>query len=768
MGYNVGMRTTDPLSTLPKTHRGTLQKFKSVGLSTVGDLLQYLPIRYADYSLTSPIASIQSGEIITVQGKVISSRTRYIRRNFTMQEVIITDGTGEMKLLWYNQPYIVTSIAKEGMVLAVAGKAELSGKKLVMKPMEYEIVQQSNVKIQTSNEVQNFRSTTIQDSVLPTSPMLRGASSTQKSASGTWNLKVENARRHTGRIIPIYSQRGGLSTRLIREKIDLVTRSIDWSEIHEWLPSDIVRSHSIMSYPEALRQSHHPNTLQSAQSARRRFAFDELVTLHLSNILVRAEWSRQRRARVFVSDPEVDSKLTSFEQSLPFGLTGSQKSAWSVIRDDMLAPRPMNRFLQGDVGSGKTVIGAFAAYFTHLNGLRTVFMCPTEILAQQHYATLRQLFEGTGVKVELITGSTTKSSSQPKADPPLAEKSKHAKLQPSTYHQSPNIIVGTHALISDKHVFENVGLVIIDEQHRFGVAQRAILKNKSKSKASASPHLLTMTATPIPRTIALTIFGDLDISVLTDMPLGRLPVKTYLAPQVKRPGAYDWIRKQINTTGCQVFIVCPRISDEDDETLENEETKLSIKAVESESEMLKTKIFPDLRIALLHGKMKPSEKNSIMDKFKNREYDILVTTTVVEVGIDIPNATIMVIEGAERYGLAQLHQLRGRVGRGSAQSYCVLFTSDGANESERLSFFAKTTRGMELAEYDFRHRGPGNIYGTAQHGVGELEIANIFDYALVSATQKAAASLASIYSATQYPAIAQRLERYSAHTIAGD
>lgn len=440
----------------------------------------------------------------------------------------------------------------------------------------------------------------------------------------------------------------------------------------------------------------------------------------------------------------------------------------------------MNRFLQGDVGSGKTVVAAFASYFTHLNSLRTLFMCPTEILAHQHYATLRQLFEGTGVTVELITGSTKKKSPQPKADAPLTE---NDKIQMANKSQNPiskivqhsalsiqhaSIVVGTHALISDTHAFDNVGLVIIDEQHRFGVAQRAILKNKSTSKSSASPHLLTMTATPIPRTVALTLFGDLDISVLTEMPVGRIPVKTYLAPQAKRPGAYGWIRKQIQTNGCQVFVVCPRVRDEDDDASEHEETKLSIKAVESESELLKTKIFPDLRIAMLHGKMKPRDKNEIMQKFKNKEFDILVTTTVVEVGIDIPNATIMIIDGAERYGLAQLHQLRGRVGRSSAQSYCVLFTTDGVNESERLSFFAKTTKGMELAEYDFRNRGPGNIYGTAQHGIGELQIANLFDFALVSSTQKAASTVAETYTAEKYPAISKRLEQYSAQAIARD
>jgi len=747
------MNLSDPISVLPKTHSTTIKRFKKIGIETVGDLLQYFPARYADYSHTSPIGSIQPGETITAQGRVTSSKTRYIRRNFNMQEVVINDGTGEMKLIWFNQPYIVTSFAKVDAELAVAGKAERQGMKLVMKPLEYEkvISAQSQVPSNQTTQLSNvIHELGTRDLPVPLETDGLGTSST-----------------HTGKIVPIYSQRGGLSTRLIREKIDFVLKHVDVGEIQEWLPEKIVRENGLQPYAEALQQSHTPESITVAQKARNRFAFDELFTLHLSNILIRKEWQDHEIAHTLADTTQTQTAIRNFIQKLPFTLTGSQSTVWESVRKDMVREHPMNRFLQGDVGSGKTVVAALAAYFAHLNTLRTLFMCPTEILAQQHYATLRQLFEGTGVTVELITGSTKKTSSQPKADPPLTEKLKntqHSAL--GTQHSS--IVVGTHALISDKHAFDNVGLVIIDEQHRFGVAQRAILKNKSISKASASPHLLTMTATPIPRTIALTLFGDLDISVLTDMPVGRLPVKTYLAPQSKRVGAYEWIRKQINTTDCQVFIVCPRISDEDDEALENEETKLSIKAVESESEILKTKVFPDLRIAMLHGKMKPADKNSIMEKFKNKEYDILVTTTVVEVGIDIPNATIIVIEGAERYGLAQLHQLRGRVGRSSAQSYCVLFTTGGMNESERLSFFAKTTKGMELAEYDFRHRGPGNIYGTAQHGIGELQIANLFDFALVSATQKAASKVAESYTPENYPAVTKRLEQYSSQSIARD
>lgn len=706
------MNLADPISVLPKTHGTTIKKFKKIGIETLEDLVQYFPIRYADYSHTSPIGSIQPGETITVQGKVISSKTRYIRRNFNMQEVVIQDETGEMKLIWFNQPYIVSGFAKVDSVLAVAGKAEQQGQKLVMKPLEYEAMQSDQSR----------------------ADVVQG--------------------KHTGKIVPMYSQRGGLSTRLIREKIDFALKQVDVSGIQEWLPPNVVQENQLPPYAEALQQSHTPQTLSEAQKARNRFAFDELFTLHLSNILIRRDWQNQEIAHTFTVNPQIQTALQKFIQNLPFRLTDSQASVWENLQKDMLEGHPMNRFLQGDVGSGKTVVAALGAYFAYLNGYRTLFMCPTEILAQQHFLTLQQMFAGTEVGVALVTGTTKESSTNP---PTISGQA----LQPS-------IVVGTHALISKKNTFDTVGFVIIDEQHRFGVVQRAILKNKTASKASASPHLLTMTATPIPRTVALTLFGDLDISVLTDMPVGRLPVKTYLAPREKRAAAYDWMRKKIRETGCQVFVVCPRISDDDDEVTESQETKLSIKAVESETETLKTQIFPDLRITMLHGKMKPAEKNATMEKFKNKEFDILVTTTVVEVGIDIPNATIMVIEGAERYGLAQLHQLRGRVGRSSAQSYCVLFTTDGANESERLSFFAKTTKGMELAEYDFRHRGPGNIYGTAQHGVGELEIANLFDFALVSTTQKAAAAVAQTYSASKYPTIAKKLEQYSSKAIARD
>lgn len=756
------MQLSDPLSVLPKTHSTTLKRLNRIGINTIEDLILYLPKRYVDYSVTSPIGQVQSGEIVTVSGTVTTAKTRYVRRNFSLQEVIINDGTGELKLIWFNQPYLIRN-TPVGSRFSASGEIEKQGTKVVMKPKEYEIIPNS-----PASGTREFR--------IPSKQSLSGLSS---SEHGTCNL-ARGSLLHTGRIVPIYSERGGLSSRLLREKIGYILRETKIEGIEEWLPKDIVSENHLTPYQEAVGVAHNPNTIEDAQKARNRFAFDELFTLHLANALVRKAWHAQSVRERYHSDPLIEKSLTTFVSSLPFTLTNSQVEAWDVIKSDLMGDHPMNRFLQGDVGSGKTVIAALASYFTHLNHHRTLVMCPTEILAQQHYATLSKLFENSGITIGLVTGSTKHNSS--KCLVPSASDTTHkTSRQNVPKHQTLStkyidIIIGTHALLSDKHSFDNVGLVVIDEQHRFGVAQRAILKKKTESKPSSltkgstddagSPHLLTMTATPIPRTLALTIFGDLDVTVLSDMPQGRLPIKTYLAPKAKRQGAYAWIEKHINETGCQVFIVCPRITDDDD--IEGEETKLSIKAVESEAEILQKEIFPKLRIGLLHGKMKSREKEEIMKKFKEKEFDILVTTTVVEVGIDIPNATIIVIEGAERYGLAQLHQLRGRVGRNTVQSYCVLFTTDGVNQSERLAFFAHTNNGMELAEYDFRHRGAGDIYGTAQHGEGGLEIANLFDSVLVSTTQKVASKVAEDYSATKYPLIATRLAKYATQPIAKD
>ncbi len=669
------MKLSDPISSIPKTHSTTLGKLRSIGIHTVGDLIQYFPTRYVDYSHCAHVDTLQPGDVATIRGEIIESKNTYARR-LTIQTVIIDDGTGKIKLNWFNQPYIIR-MCVVGLTLAVAGEVMKKGAQLTMQPDEYEI------------------------------------------------MKDETESRHTGAIIPIYPQRKGLSTRLLREKISYIVNRVDITEIEEWLPADIVSRNRLLSYPETIAKIHHPLNGEDAQIARQRISFDELFLMHVSNALVRKQWHAQKVTHPLVYTATLRAKVDEFISHLPFTLTTSQQVAWKQILDDLQKTYPMNRFLQGDVGSGKTVVAALASYMSILNNKSVLIMCPTEVLANQHFAIFEKLFRhDSSVCLQLMTGSKRHSTVTSK------------KTSLSTINYQLSITIGTHALLSKTRSFADVGLIIIDEQHRFGVAQRALIKEKG-----GNTHLLTMTATPIPRTVALTLFGDLDMSVLTDMPIGRLPVKTYVAPPEKRTGAYEWIRKQIKETKCQVFVICPRIEEAEDEGTsrsDNTESVVSMRAAIAEAARLKSEIFPDLRVALIHGKLKSKEKDEIMHDFKDHKYDILVSTTVIEVGIDIPNASIIVIEGAERFGLAQLHQLRGRVGRSDVQSYCVLFTSDGVPTSTRLDFFAKTRNGMELAEFDFRLRGPGNIYGIEQHGESPLKVANLFDYELVSKTKSEA------------------------------
>ncbi|MFO0703539.1 MAG: ATP-dependent DNA helicase RecG [Patescibacteria group bacterium] len=717
-----------PISILPKTHSSTISRLKLIGIETLGDLISYLPRRYIDYSVVSKISSAQPGETLTIKGKVTKAQNRFVRRNLSIQEIVISDGTGEITAFWYNQPYLVKQFQKENNGLACAGTIEKRGKKLIIKPEEYEVI----VDIESSDT------------------------------------------RHTGKIVPIYPEKLHLSSRTLRDKITTALEMTDPKSMPEWMPVEIVTKHNLPPIGESLIQVHLPNSLKSAETARRRFALEELFLLHLSRQLVRKSWHEKKLTKPFEYNEKAKKLVEDLLGKLPFKLTNSQLKAIDEIKNDLIKNVPMNRFVQGDVGSGKTVIAAISSLVPIANGKKVLIMAPTSILANQHFSTLSRIFEGSEIKVGLVTGQTSKKprnspaprSSQSEVGEVEAYKSntrsKHKTksndiLQVTDY----NIVVGTHALLTDDRAFDNVGLIVIDEQHRFGVAQRAILKSKAEV-----PHLLTMTATPIPRTLALSIFGDLDLSVLTDMPPGRIPIKTYAAPPEKRKGAYEWIRKQIKETGCQAFVICPRI--ENDEEEGNKESKETLKNVTDELEKLQKEIYPELKIAMLHGKMKPKEKDEVMEKFKNKEFHILISTTVVEVGIDIPNATIILIEGSERYGLAQLHQLRGRVGRNSVQSYCLLFTSDNFPITERLKFFAKTTNGMDLAEYDFRHRGPGDMFGTAQHGLDGLKVASLFDFALVNESQSMASEFFPKYTASKFPEIAKRLERFSVDKVAKD
>ncbi len=477
-------------------------------------------------------------------------------------------------------------------------------------------------------------------------------------------------------LVPIYPETAGLSSKWLRAKIQRIIPTLpDISPLHA----------------TALRHIHSPETLDQVEPARKDLAFDELLLLQTRALIHRQTWDTTRLSHPFIVNQE---KVLQFIASLPFTLTPSQNQSLKDILSDLSQSHPMNRLLEGDVGSGKTVVAAIAAYVAHLNGFQTLLLAPTQILASQHFQTLSAL----GLKTALVTSSTK-------------------NYEPITNNYA--VIVGTHALFSNKLQLDRIGLVIIDEQHRFGVAQRTLA-----ASLGSSPHVLTMTATPIPRTVALTLYGDLDLSILDSVP-GRIPVKTWVVPETKREAAYEWIKKQ-NT---QAFIVCPFI--------EESETLATVKSAKVEFVKL-AKIFSEYKLGLLHGKLKAKDKEQIIAKFRAGEYGLLVATPVVEVGLDIPSATIMVIEGAERFGLAQLHQLRGRVGRSDIQSYCLLFSD---SPSPRLKALETKSSGAELAEIDLKLRGAGDIYGTSQHGIPNFKIAKYEDFSLIPAARTAAEQL---------------------------
>ncbi len=654
------------INNLPKTSTRTISVFKKLDINTFWDLINYLPFRYEDYSVRLTKSTLsQVGKLfgqdekkVTVQGVVVNTKTmRTRRRGFTIQKVNLDAQGINVEIVWFNQPYILRVFSK-GKVVSVAGKVELNGRKVVLHPEEYEIL-----------------------------------------TGGFENI-------HTGRLVPVYSETKGLSSRTIREKIYWVLKNYS-VEIEEFLPQEIISYNKLLPERKAYLNIHFPETRELAKKSRERLAFDEIFVLQLSSYLVRKKWEKQRVKNTFIVNKETRGKLNEFVKTLPFKLTNDQVKAVEDILSDFEKKNPMNRFLQGDVGSGKTVVATIAMVFSYINKYQSVLMAPTEILATQHYETIKRFLEGTKIKIGIYTKTykTVKEGEIGDLD----------------------IIVGTHALLNEKISFQRVGLVVIDEQHRFGVVQRSKLKEKS-----SLPHLLTMTATPIPRTVALTLYGELDISVIKEMPKGRVPVKTYLVPANKRQDAYKWIEERVKKHKEQVFVVCPLIEESDNKLMK------SVRAVKQEYDKLRKEVFPRLRIGILHGKMRSKEKTEIMDKFKNREIDILVSTSVIEVGIDISNATIMMIETAERYGLAQLHQLRGRVGRGGKQSYCLLFTENPTETAlKRLKFFEQTSDGMKLAEFDLKLRGPGLIYGTQQHGFVNLKAASLTDWQVISKSQGA-------------------------------
>jgi ATP-dependent DNA helicase RecG len=657
------------------------RRLKKLEIETIGDLLYHFPFRYIDYSLISPIARIQPGETVSIKGEIISIKNEYTRRGKKIQKAVLKDETGTINIVWFNQPFLVRTL-KVGLKVNFSGKVGWFDRKVALVSPEYEI-------------------------------------------------RKKGVSIHTGRLVPVYHETYGLSSKWLRSRIAPLIKSLA-PTVKDFLPTPIFKKHDLLALNKAFQQIHFPKTKKQANEARKRFAFEEMFLTQLAALKRKKNWQKQKLAYQFTIDQE---KILKFAQNLPFELTLAQKRALREIFADLGKKTPMNRLLEGDVGSGKTVVAAAAIFVAYLNGVQSALMAPTEILANQHFKTLNQLLTPLGLKIGLLTGSQKETESNLPSD--------------SESKAGFDLIIGTHALIHKRAKFKKLGLAIIDEQHRFGVEQRAKLIHQGKT-----PHVLTMTATPIPRTIALTLYGDLDLSVLDEMPPGRQKVKTWVVPPQKRIPAYQWIRKQVKETKNQAFIVCPLIEESQHETLQ------TVKAVTTEFEKLKKKIFPDLKLGLLHGRLKSKEKKAILEKFKAGKLNILVSTPVVEVGIDIPQATIMMIEAAERFGLAQLHQLRGRVGRSNQQAYCLLFSEQLSRKTlKRLKALQRINIGMKLAEFDLQLRGPGEIYGTQQHGFIQLKIASFSDLPLIKKTKKAAVETMAKISA--YPSLQQKFKEYT-------
>ena len=649
------LQITNNISDLPKVGPNFLKKFEKLGIKTIEDLFYHVPSRYLDYSNITNIKNLRAGEVVTIHTKIISIKNIYSKKGLKMQIGSVEDSTGKIAVLWFNQPFLVKTLYPDRLV-SLSGKVGFFNRRLCMTSPEYELMAEEN-----------------------------------------------DETFHTGKLVPVYPETSGFSSKWIRRK---VKDAYELTKIEEFLPKKMLDEYGLIAFKKALNQVHFPKNLSEAKEGRKRLAFNEILNLELKSQIRKMNWDKNKVAHKI----KLDSKLIRrFTNSLPFDLTNSQKKVIDTILEDLQEDIPMNRLLEGDVGSGKTVVAAVGMFASFANGFQSVIMAPTQILAEQHYQTLKKMFDKFNVRISLITSSTKK-----------------VEIGRS------DIFVGTHSLIHDKVNFKNAAFVVIDEQHRFGVEQRKYLIKKS-----GTPHILTMTATPIPRTVALTTYGDMDLSVLSEMPVGRQKVTTWVVPENKRENAYDWISSQITSNNSQCFIVCPLIEDSEAETLAD------VKSVTSEFTRLKS-IFKKQRLGLLHGRLKAKEKDKVLQDFKNKKIDILVTTPVIEVGIDIPNATIMIIEAAERFGLAGLHQLRGRVGRGQKKSYCLLFTNFHSGKAyKRLKAMEKTYSGFELSELDLKLRGPGEIFGTAQSGFPELKIAGWENTELIEHASKAAKTIVS-------------------------
>lgn len=645
------------LGNVLRTTKAHIKRLESLGVITVKDFLTYFPWRYSDESEFSKIAELVEGQQMTVKGYISNIFMRKTQRGKMLIKAKLSDETGEIDVVWFNQTYL-SRLLKENMEIVLTGKLKWTGTRGEFASPKYEI------------------------------------------PGGKQELV------HTGRVVPVYHETYGLTSKWIREKIrPLLYMSKFFTDP---LPNKFIEDYDLMPLSEAISEVHFPSSSESLKRARYRLGFEELFLIQCRVLQRKFLWKESSER--FSSKIDVSKKcVQGFLEKLPFSLTNAQIRALDEIFSDIGEGTAMSRLLEGDVGSGKTVVAAASVYVTVKSGMQALVMAPTEILARQHYQNMYGFFKDFGFNVQFLAGSMTKSQKE--------------EVVQGLKSGTVDLVVGTHALIQDKVGFKNLGLAVIDEQHRFGVEQRAIVKS------FGTPHLLSMTATPIPRTLALTLYGDQDLSIIDEKPAGRQEIVTRVVPENKRSDAYDWITNQVEH-GRQVFVVCPLI--EESEAIE-------VKSATDEFDRLSDEVFPQFKVGLLHGKMKQADKDMIMEKFSNKEIDILVATTVIEVGIDVPNASIMVIEAADRFGLAQLHQLRGRVGRGEHQSYCFLFPEGKSEGSkERMKAMVDYSDGFKLAEIDLELRGPGEVYGVRQSGIPDLKMATLSDSKLVKSARDAA------------------------------
>lgn len=689
------MTLDTPLSELPIIKPQQYNKLAHLGITTISDLFLHFPSRYEDYSQTLPLSEAAPGMQATFSGTLTAfSVQRSFKQRMLLTNATLTDDSGSIRLIWFNQKFVGQVLA-QGMEIRVSGKVTEDRHGLVISSPAFE--------------------------------------------------RMSRDATHTARLVPIYPETLGLTSKYLRYLIALLFKKFE--AIPDPLPEELLEKLHLPSLHRALFDIHFPKNEEVSLVARKRFAFDEMFLLQLKALEMRALYQSAHATPI----PPRPSDTQSFKASLPFTLTRAQDAATTSILSDLALDRPMNRLLNGDVGSGKTAVAALALHAVSLSGHQSALLAPTEVLARQHFESLSRLFAHTHFQIALYTKSYQLLD---------GEKVSKKTLLSALAAGIPSIVIGTHALLEDKVSFRSLALVVVDEQHRFGVSQRAKLQEESfrsdDGRLESVPHFLAMTATPIPRTLSLACFGNLDISLLNEMPKNRKPIITKVARNhADRTKIEDFIRQEIKK-GRQAFIIFPLV-----------ETSLALKDVKAavaEHETLEKKIFPDLRIGLIHGKMKSQEKEAMMKAFQERSFDILVATSVVEVGIDIPNASVIVIEEADRFGLSQLHQFRGRVGRGDHQSYCFLIPGEHASlENARLEALEKSADGFHIAETDLALRGPGSFFGTRQSGFPDVAMESLTNLKLISlARTEAETLLAADPSLERHPLLRQSLARFTA------